>query len=77
MMIVAMAFAILSALLHVFIFYMESIAWTSERTRATFNMSAEGPRLRVRVPGRWPRPHALWDRLDARRSTAPLHHLAG
>ena len=41
MMIVAMAFAILSALLHVFIFYMESISWTSERTRATFNMSAE------------------------------------
>ena len=24
-----------------FIFYMESISWTSERTRATFNMSAE------------------------------------
>ena len=41
MMIVAMAFAILSALLPVFIFYMESISWTSERTRATFNMSAE------------------------------------
>ena len=41
MMIVAMAFAVLSALLHVFIFYMESISWTSERTRATFNMSEE------------------------------------
>ena len=102
MMIVAMAFAILSALLHVFIFYMESISWTSERTRATFNMSAEaaentkemafnqgfynlflalevfvGVLVYVHVPGRWPRPHALWDRLDARRSTAPLHHLAG
>ncbi|WP_315579797.1 DUF1304 domain-containing protein [uncultured Actinomyces sp.] len=41
MMIIAMAFAILSALLHVFIFSMESISWTSERTRATFNMSEE------------------------------------
>ena len=37
----AMVFAIFAALLHVFIFYMESISWTSEKTRSTFGMSEE------------------------------------
>lgn len=37
----AMVFAIFAALLHVFIFYMESISWTSEKTRSTFGMSKE------------------------------------
>ena len=31
--------AALAALLHVYIFYMESIAWTSERVRATFGLT--------------------------------------
>ena len=42
MHLVAMVFAIFAALLHVFIFYMESISWTSEKTRSTFGMSEEG-----------------------------------
>ncbi|MCX2711754.1 DUF1304 domain-containing protein [Mycolicibacterium sp. J2] len=33
--------AALAALLHVYIFVMESLTWTSARTRATFGMSAE------------------------------------
>lgn len=32
----AMVFAALAALLHVYIFVMESLTWTSPRTRATF-----------------------------------------
>lgn len=30
-----------AALIHVYIFYLESIAWTSERARATFGTSVE------------------------------------
>ena len=41
MHLVAMVFAIFAALLHVFIFYMESISWTSEKTRSTFGMREE------------------------------------
>lgn len=33
--------AILAGLLHVFIFYMESITWTSEKARSTFGMTKE------------------------------------
>ena len=33
--------ASLAALLHVYIFVMESLTWTSPRTRATFGLSAE------------------------------------
>ena len=33
--------AILAGLLHVFIFYMESIAWTSEKACSTFGMTKE------------------------------------
>ncbi len=41
MFIAGLAFSILAALLHVFIFYMESIAWTSEKTRTTFNLTQD------------------------------------
>ncbi|OBH71868.1 epimerase [Mycobacterium intracellulare] len=37
----ALLFAALAALLHVYIFVMESLTWTSPRTRATFGTSAE------------------------------------
>ncbi|SDQ85573.1 DUF1304 domain-containing protein [Microbacterium sp. cf332] len=36
MIIVGLALAGLAALIHVYIFYLESIAWTGERARATF-----------------------------------------
>lgn len=36
MIIIGLVFAGLAAALHVFIFYMESIAWTSPRAKATF-----------------------------------------
>lgn len=36
MIYLGLVFAGLAALLHVFIFYLESIAWTSPRARATF-----------------------------------------
>jgi putative membrane protein len=37
----ALVFAALAALLHVYIFSMESLTWTSPRTRATFGTTAE------------------------------------
>jgi putative membrane protein len=37
----ALIFAGLAALLHVYIFVMESFTWTSPRTRATFGTTAE------------------------------------
>lgn len=39
MVIIGLVVAGLAALLHVYIFYMESIAWTSRRVRATFGTS--------------------------------------
>jgi putative membrane protein len=36
-----LVFAILAALLHVYIFVMESLTWTSPRTRATFGTTPE------------------------------------
>jgi len=36
-----LVFAALAALLHVYIFTMESLTWTSSRTRATFGTTAE------------------------------------
>lgn len=36
MIIVGLALAGIAALIHLFIFYLESIAWTGERARATF-----------------------------------------
>lgn len=38
---VALVFAGLAALLHVYIWVMESLTWTSPKTRATFGTSAE------------------------------------
>jgi putative membrane protein len=38
---VGVVFAILAALLHVYIFVMESLTWTSARTRATFGITEE------------------------------------
>src|SRR6201987_3089599 len=37
----ALIFAALAALLHVYIFTMESLTWTSKRTRAAFGTTAE------------------------------------
>jgi putative membrane protein len=37
----ALVFAALAALLHVYIFTMESLTWTSKRTRATFGTTPE------------------------------------
>ena len=39
MIIAGFALAALAALVHVYIFYMESVAWTAPRTRATFGMT--------------------------------------
>lgn len=41
MLITGLVLAVLAALLHVFIFYLESIAWVSERARKTFGTSLE------------------------------------
>ncbi|MCD1287388.1 MULTISPECIES: DUF1304 domain-containing protein [unclassified Brevibacterium] len=41
MTVVGLILAGLAAALHVFIFFMESIAWTSPRARATFGTTAE------------------------------------
>jgi len=41
MIIAGLVFAAMAALLHVYIFTMESLTWTSSRTRATFGTTAE------------------------------------
>jgi len=41
MIITALVLAGVAALVHVYIFYMESVAWTSPRVRATFGTSPE------------------------------------
>lgn len=41
MLVAALIFAGLAALLHVYIFTMESLTWTTPRTRAVFGTSAE------------------------------------
>src|ERR1700732_1410659 len=41
MIVAGLVFAALAALLHVYIFTMESLTWTSRRTRATFGTTAE------------------------------------
>ncbi|MCH9720574.1 MAG: DUF1304 domain-containing protein [Actinomycetia bacterium] len=41
MMAVALIFSTFAALLHVYIFVMESLTWTSPRTRAVFGTTAE------------------------------------
>lgn len=42
MLIVALVFAALAALVHVYIFVLESVLWTTPRARAVFGISAEG-----------------------------------
>ncbi len=39
MLVVGMVLAVLAALLHVYIFWMESVAWTSSSTRRVFGLS--------------------------------------
>ncbi len=39
MLIAALALAGVAALIHIYIFYMESVAWTGERARRTFGTS--------------------------------------
>ncbi len=41
MIVVALVLAGIAALLHVFIFYLESLAWTSERARQTFGTTPD------------------------------------
>lgn len=41
MIIIGTVFALLAALLHVFIFYMESFAWTSKRAQGVFSITAQ------------------------------------
>jgi putative membrane protein len=41
MIVAALVFAALAALLHVYIFVMESLTWTTPRTRAVFGTTAE------------------------------------
>ena len=41
MLIAGLVLAALAALLHLFIFYLESMAWTGEQARTTFGISAE------------------------------------
>ena len=41
MLIVGLALAGVAALIHVYIFYLESFAWTDRKTLATFGMTAE------------------------------------
>lgn len=41
MLITGLVLAGVAALLHVYIFYMESFAWTKESTRATFGLTAQ------------------------------------
>lgn len=41
MIVTGLVFAALAALLHVYIFTMESLTWTSPRTRATFGTTPE------------------------------------
>ncbi|SEF02141.1 putative membrane protein [Arthrobacter alpinus] len=40
MVITGLVFAGIAALIHVYIFYMESIAWTGDRSRATFGIAS-------------------------------------
>ena len=41
MIIAGIVFAAIAALLHVFIFYLESLAWTGSLARATFGTTKE------------------------------------
>lgn len=42
MLVIGLVFALVGALIHVYIFVLESFLWTSKRGRAVFGMSEEG-----------------------------------
>lgn len=42
MLVAGLVLAVIAALIHVFIFYLESVAWTSEKARSTFGTTVEG-----------------------------------
>lgn len=44
MIMIGLLFAVIAALIHVFIFYLESIAWMTQKARATFGISEEEAR---------------------------------
>jgi putative membrane protein len=44
MVVVGLVLAAAAAVVHIFIFYLESIAWTGDRARATFGTSEEDAR---------------------------------
>lgn len=48
MVVVGLVFAAIAALIHVFIFYLESVAWTSPRARAVFG-TTEGEAQTTKV----------------------------
>ena len=88
MFVAGLIFSILSALLHIFIFYMESFAWTGEKSRTVFGLTQDeaentvfGNRssfwLRTRAHGEhnWNRIGTFWHRFYVRCSTSPFHYL--
>lgn len=49
MVVAGLVFAGVAALIHVYIFYLESVAWTSRRARATFGIASEQDVLTTRA----------------------------
>ena len=45
MLVAGLVVALLAALIHVYVFWLESIAWTGERARRIFGLSAEEARV--------------------------------
>ncbi|MDG4766154.1 DUF1304 domain-containing protein [Solwaraspora sp. WMMD406] len=49
MVVAGLVFAGVAALIHVYIFYLESVVWTAPRTRAVFGVRSEQDALTTRV----------------------------
>jgi putative membrane protein len=49
MVVAGLVFAGVAALIHVYIFYLESMVWTSRRARATFGIASEQEALTTRA----------------------------
>ena len=49
MVVAGLAFAGVAALIHVYIFYLESVVWTSRRARAVFGIASEQEALTTRA----------------------------
>ncbi|MFV2022753.1 DUF1304 domain-containing protein [Micromonospora sp. LOL_023] len=49
MVVAGLVFAAVAALIHVYIFYLESVVWTSRRTRALFGVASEQDALTTRA----------------------------